>query len=120
LLLVAALITALAAPAWSQMAPPPPRVAPPSPPLATTEVSVPPPLPQGFAPAWTPVPAAPRVYYAPNAAMDVFRLKNQYYYYSNGVWYRGKYLRGPWHPVRKLPRALYRVNRTYFRTHSPW
>lgn len=110
LLLVAALLTVLAAPAWAQMAPPPP---PPG-------VAVPPPMPPGAAPAWTVVPTAPQVQYAPNINGDLFRLHKRYYYHHGGVWYRSKHWGGPWHPVRKPPRALYRVNRTYFKTPPPW
>ena len=110
LLLVAILLTACVAPAWSQLAPPPP---PPG-------VELPPPVPPGVAPAWAQVPTAPRVLYAPNATGDLFRCKNRYYYYSGGAWYRGKHLAGPWRPVRKLPKALYQVNRTYFKAPAPW
>ena len=110
LLLVAALLTACVAPAWSQMAPPPP---PPG-------VALPPPVPPGVAPAWAVVPTSPKVFYAPNLPADLFLLHKRYYYYYGGAWYQSKHLTGPWHPVRKLHPALYRVNRSFFKTPPPW
>ena len=110
LLLALALITALAAPAWSQMVPPPP---PPG-------VALPPPVPPGVTPAWAAVPTSPKVFYAPNVPGDLFLLHKRHYYYYGGAWYQSKHLVGPWHPVRKPHPALYRVNRTYFKTPPPW
>jgi hypothetical protein len=101
-LLVLGLLVALAAPAWSQAAPPPPWA------------------PGGAAPAWTVVPASPKVLYAPNVPGDVFRLKHRYFYYSGGYWYRSKHLMGPWRPVRKLPKAILRVDRSCFKSSPPW
>lgn len=110
LLLVLALLTALAAPAWSQMAPPSPLPG----------VALPPPVPPGVAPAWAVVPTSPKVFYAPNIPGDIFLLHKKYYYYNGGYWYRSKHLRGPWHPARKLPSALRRVDRSFFKTPPPW
>ena len=98
------LITAFAAPAWAQVAVP----------------AMPPPMAPGVAPAWTAVPASPKVLYAPNVPGDMFRLHRQYYYYHHGHWYRSKHLTGPWHPVRKLPKAILRVNRSCFKSPPPW
>lgn len=110
LLLVAVLLTACVAPAWAQMAPPPP---PPG-------VALPPPVPPGLAPAWAVVPSSPKVFYAPNIPSDLFLLHKRYYYYYGGAWYQSKHLMGPWRPVRKPHPALYRVNRSFFKTPSPW
>jgi hypothetical protein len=66
------------------------------------------------------VPTSPKVLYAPNIPGDVFRVQKKYYYYSGGYWYRGKHLHGPWRPVNKLPKALYRVQPAYFKTPPPW
>ena len=102
-LLVLVLLAAAAAPAWSQPA------------------AVPPPFPPGVAPpAWTVCPTSPKVLYAPNAPGDVFRLHGKFFYYYGGYWYRSKHLGGPWHPVRKLPKALLLVNRSYFKSPPPW
>jgi hypothetical protein len=102
LLLVLALLTAGVAPAWSQMA-------------------LPPPVPPGVAPAWAVVPTSPKVFYAPNVPGDLFLLHKRYYYYYGGYWYQSKYPAGPWGLVqKKLPPALYRVNRSYFKTPPPW
>jgi hypothetical protein len=101
MLLVMLLLISLAAPAWPQ-------------------VVVAPPAPPGVVPAWTVVPTSPRCLYAPNLPGDVFRCKNKYYYYSGGYWYRSKHLAGPWRPVRKLPKPIYRVDRSYFKTAPAW
>jgi hypothetical protein len=111
-LLVMIFLAAAAAPAGAQMPAPPP----PGPP----GVTLPSPAPPGVAPAWAVVPTSPRVLYAQNIPGDLFRLHNRYYYYSNGAWYRGKHLHGPWRPVRKLPKAIYRVDRSFFKTPPPW
>jgi hypothetical protein len=109
ILLAAALSASLAAPALGQVAVPVP-VPPPPPPVAAP----------GLVPGWVAVPAGPGVHYAPNLGIDVFRCKGKYYYYHGGYWYRGKHLHGPWHPVRKVPKPLRRVNRSYFRSPPPW
>jgi hypothetical protein len=106
-LLAMVLLGALAVPAPAQVAvplppPPPPAVAP------------------GLVPGWMAVPAAPGVWYAPNLGGDVFRCKGRYYYYHGGYWYQSKHLQGPWHPVRKVPKPLYRVHRSYFKSPPPW
>ncbi len=96
------LLTACMAPAWAQMA-------------------LPLPVPPGAAPAWTPVPTSPQVFYAPNLPADLFLLHKRYYYYYAGYWYQSKYLGGPWGMVqKKLPPAIYRINRAYFKTPPPW
>jgi hypothetical protein len=106
------LLAACAAPAWPQAVvpgPPPVMVAPP------------PPIPPGVAPAWIPVPGSHKVFYAPNLPGDLFLLHKRHYYYYGGVWYQSKNPMGPWGPVqKKLPPALYRVNRSYFKTPPPW
>ncbi len=102
ILLLVILLAASVAPAWSQMA-------------------LPLPVPPGVAPAWTPVPTSPQVFYAPNIPGDLFLLHKRYYYYYGGYWYQSKYLQGPWGPVtKKLPPAIYRVQRPYFKTPPPW
>lgn len=109
--LLVALLSAFAAPAWCQTAVPPPVL---------QEVALPTPVPPGVAPAWAPVPTAPKIFYAPNIPGDLFLLHKKYYYYSGGFWYRSKHLRGPYRPVQKLPKALYRVDRRFFKTPPPW
>jgi hypothetical protein len=97
-LAVIILMAAVLTPAWA------------APPMA-----LPPPLPPGVAPVWTPVPASPAVLYAPNVPGNVFRVHKKYYYFYGGYWYQGKHLMGPWKPVRKLPRSLAMVPRPYFK-----
>lgn len=110
ILLITTLLAAFVAPAWCQPAvPPPPQ-----------ELALPAPVPPGVAPAWTPVPTSPRVFYAANIPGDLFLLHQKYYYYSRGLWYRSKHLPGPYRPVRQLPKALYRVDRRFFKTPPPW
>jgi hypothetical protein len=109
-LLLVLLLSSLVVPAWSQMVPPPPPQG----------VVLPPPAPPGVTPAWTPVPTSPKVFYAPNVPGDLFFLNKRHYYYYGGVWYQSKHLQGPWHPVRKPHQALYRMDRTYFKTPPPW
>ncbi len=104
LLLVLALLAAGAAPAWSQ-----------------AYTLLPAPVPPGLAPGWVPVPTSPQVFYAPNVPADLFLLHKRYYYYYGGYWYQSKYLCGPWGVVqKKLPPAIRRINRTYFKTPPPW
>ncbi len=110
LLLVLMLLGTLVAPAWAQMGGPPPAPG----------VALPPPIPPGVAPAWTVVPTSPKVFYAPNIPADLFLLHKRYYYYYGGAWYQSKHPMGPWHPVRKPRPALYRVNRSFFKTPPPW
>jgi hypothetical protein len=110
LLLLLVLLTACAVPAWSQM-PLPPGYA----------VALPPPAPPGVYPGWTPVPTSPKVLYATNIPADLFLVQKRYYYYYGGVWYQSKYPEGPWGPVtKKLPKDLYRVHRSFFKTPPPW
>src|SRR4030042_4304309 len=80
----------------------------------------PPPLPPGVAPQWVPAPGSPRVAYAPNISGDLFLHGRRYYYFSGGHWYRSKSMSGPWHPVRRLPRAILRLHRPAFNTPPPW
>jgi hypothetical protein len=104
-MLVLLLLTSWVTPAWTK------------PPV----VQLPPPVAVGGpAPAWTVVPSSPKVLYAPNTAGDVFRFKKKVYYYQGGVWYRSKHLKGPWHPVRKLPKAITLVNGSFFKSSPPW
>ncbi|MCL4500515.1 MAG: hypothetical protein M1438_01505 [Deltaproteobacteria bacterium] len=110
ILLAMVLLISCVAPAWPQMAPPPPPgVAP-----------LPPPVPPGVAPAWVVAPTSPKVFYAPNLPSDLFLLHKRYYYYYAGAWYQSKHLLGPWHPVRKPHPALYRIDRSLFKTPPAW
>jgi len=103
-LLLFLLLAALAAPAAT--APP---------------IALPPPAPAGVAPVWTQVPASPAVYYAANIPGDCFGFKKHYFYYYNGAWYRARSLEGPWHPLKKLPRALLLVPAAFFKSSpAPW
>ncbi len=97
------LITSLGPAAWS------PAVAAPPPPAAS-----------GAAPSWARVPASPGVLYAPDLTADVFRFHRSYYYYYEGLWYRSGNLRGPWQEVARVPRAIIRINRAYFKSPPPW
>src|SRR5574340_995135 len=90
ILLVAIVLISCAAPAWSQ-----------------AYMALPAPVPPGYAPAWTPVPSSPQVFYAPNLPTDLFLCQKRYYYYYGGYWYQSKRLEGPWGLVDKqLPTAL--------------
>jgi len=80
----------------------------------------PPPLPPGVSPHWTPAPGNYRVAYAPNIPSDLFWYGNHYYYCYRGYWYRSKSLYGRWHPVRHLPRGIYRIHRSAFKYGRPW
>lgn len=80
----------------------------------------PPPLPPGVSPFWTPAPGNSMIAYAPNIPGDLFWYGNTYYYYYGRRWYRGKYLTGPWHRVRYLPRGMYRLHRSAFKAPRPW
>ena len=102
ILLMLTLILALAVPAW-----------------ASVQV-LPPALPPGQVPHWTPVPGARVVLYAPNVSGDLFRHKRHVYYYYGGNWYRSKGAYGPWKPVRKIPKAILKIQRPYFKTPPPW
>jgi hypothetical protein len=113
-LLLLTVCSSLAAPAWAQ-----PCLAPPS--YAPAYMAVPGPVPYGMAPAWARVSTSPRVFFAPNLPADLFLVKNKYYYYYGGVWYLSPGLMGPWCQVRKkLPRPLYRVSGSFFKSPPPW
>jgi len=100
-LLVVTLVAGLLGPAWA------------------APVVLPPPAPAPLAPAWTAAPGSPYVFYAANISGDCFLFKKRYYYYYNGYWYRSRSLAGPWHPVKKLPRAILRLSPTLFKTSPP-
>ncbi len=80
----------------------------------------PPPMPPEVSPHWTPAPGNHRVAYAPNLPGDLFWYGNQYYYYYGRYWYKGKSLYGPWYRVRYLPRGIYRLHRSAFKSPRPW
>jgi hypothetical protein len=108
---LSALIVALAVPAGSQPMPSPPG----TPPAAAVSPGQPPPIPPDVVPQWVPAPGSPRVAYAPNVPANIFLLHRRYFYFFNGQWYRSKSLGGPWHPVRKVPKALQRLQPSAFK-----
>jgi hypothetical protein len=114
-LLLLTIFSALAAPAWAR-----PCLAPP-PPYTPAYAAIPGPVPYGMAPAWARVPSSPEVFFAPNLPTDLFLVQNKYYYYYGGVWYLSKRLTGAWCQVtKKLPRPLYRVSGSFFKSPPPW
>ncbi len=81
---------------------------------------LPPPIPEGVAPHWSPAPGSPRVAYAPNIGGDLFRYGPRYYYYYGGRWYRARSLYGPWRAVHRLPRGILLLHRSAFKSAPPW
>jgi hypothetical protein len=74
------------------------------------------PIPPQVKPQWTPVPGAPRVYYAPNIPTDVFRYRGKYYFFWEGYIYKGNRPTGPWQDVRKVPAWFQEIDPAYFKT----
>ena len=74
------------------------------------------PVPPHVRPAWTPVPNAPRVYYAPNLPTDVFRHGGKYYFYWQGYLYRGSKPKGPWKSLTKVPTWFPEIDPSLFKT----
>jgi hypothetical protein len=103
---LSALIVTLAVPVGSQPMPSPPGAA---------SLNQPPPIPPNIVPQWVPAPGSPRVAYAPNVPANIFLLHRRYFYFWNGQWYRSKSLGGPWYPVRKVPKALRRLQPSAFK-----
>lgn len=74
------------------------------------------PVPPQVRPQWTPVPGAPKVYYAPNLPTDLFRYRGSYYFYWEGYLYKGKTPQGPWKSVKEAPPFFYQIDPAYFKT----
>jgi len=73
------------------------------------------PVPPQVQPQWTPLPANPRVSYAPNVPTDVFRYRARYYLFWEGSWYRSGSLKGPWKLLTRVPPALAYLDTSAFK-----
>jgi len=73
------------------------------------------PVPPHVQPQWTPLPANPRVSYAPNVPTDVFRYRARYYLFWEGSWYRSGSIRGPWRAADRVPSALAYLDTSAFK-----
>jgi hypothetical protein len=74
------------------------------------------PVPPGSKPQWTPVPGAPKVFWAPNLPTDVFRYRGKYYFFWANYFYRGSAPEGPWKSLVKVPEVFYSIDPAYFKT----
>jgi hypothetical protein len=85
-------------------------------PSAWALTPLPPTVPQGVTPQWTPVPGSPGVEYAPNLKVDIFRHQGLYYYWVAGSWRVGKNPTGPWPHATQVPPAIRRLNPALFKS----
>jgi hypothetical protein len=79
-------------------------------------VPLPPTVPPGVSPDWTPAPGAPGVEYAPNLKVDLFRCGGLYYYWVAGHWRQGDSPTGPWKRALEVPPALRRLDPGLFKS----
>lgn len=77
---------------------------------------LPPTVPKGVTPQWTPVPGSPGVDSAPNLKIDLFRYRGLYYYWVAGGWRVGKTPTGPWQKVREVPPAIRNLDPALFKS----
>jgi hypothetical protein len=83
-------------------------------------VPLPPTVPSGVSPQWTPVPGSPEVEFAPNLKVDLFRYNGRYYYWVAGAWRVGQNPTGPWQRLEEAPPALRRLDPGLFKSiHKP-
>jgi hypothetical protein len=79
-------------------------------------VPLPPTVPPGVIPDWTPVPGTPGVEYAPNLKVDLFRHGGLYYYWVANQWRIGDTPTGPWKPALEVPPAMRRLDPALFKS----
>jgi hypothetical protein len=79
-------------------------------------VALPPTVPPGVTPDWTPVPGSPGVEYAPNLKVDLFRHGELYYYWVAGQWRIGDTPTGPWKRAPELPPAIRQLDPALFKS----
>jgi hypothetical protein len=83
---------------------------------ALAVVPLPPTVPPGVTPQWTPVPGSPGVEWAPNLKVDLFRYDGRYYYWVAGGWLVGENPTGPWQRLQEAPPALRRLDPGLFKS----
>jgi hypothetical protein len=79
-------------------------------------VPLPPTVPPGVTPDWTPAPGSQGVEYASNLKVDLFRHAGLYYYWVAAGWRVGDTPTGPWKPTSELPPAMRRLNPALFKS----
>jgi hypothetical protein len=79
-------------------------------------VPLPPTVPPGVIPDWTPAPGSPGVEYAPNLKVDLFRYGGLYYYWVAAHWRQGDSPTGPWKRALEVPPALRRLDPGLFKS----
>jgi hypothetical protein len=79
-------------------------------------VPLPPTVPPGVSPEWTPVPGTPGVEYAPNLKVDLFRHGGLYYYWVANQWRIGDTPTGPWKLTLEVPPAMRRLDPALFKS----
>jgi hypothetical protein len=79
-------------------------------------VPLPPTVPPGVTPNWTPAPGSPEVEYAPNLKVDLFRHGGLYYYWVAAQWRIGDTPTGPWKLVPEVPPAMRRLDPALFKS----
>jgi hypothetical protein len=79
-------------------------------------VPLPPTVPPGIIPNWTPVPGSPGVEYAPNLKVDLFRYGEVYYYWVAAQWRIGATPTGPWKLAPLVPPAIGRLDPGLFKS----
>jgi hypothetical protein len=79
-------------------------------------VPLPPTVPPGVTPNWTPAPGSPGVEYAPNLKVDLFRHGGRYYYWVAAGWRSGDTPTGPWKREPEPPPAIRRLDPALFKS----
>jgi hypothetical protein len=79
-------------------------------------VPLPPTVPDGVTPAWTPVTGRPGLAYATNLKVDLFRYRGRYYYWVAAHWRVSDHPRGPWKPTDDIPSALRHLDPALFKS----
>lgn len=77
---------------------------------------LPPTVPPGVTPNWSPAPGSPGVEYAPNLQVDLFRDGQLYYYWVAGQWRLGHTPTGPWQPVEHVPPVIHHLDPALFKS----
>ena len=79
-------------------------------------VPLPPTVPPGVTPNWTPGPGSPGVEYAPNLKADLFLYGGRYYYWVAAGWRSGDTPTGPWKRVMGPPPVIRRLDPALFKS----
>ena len=71
-------------------------------------------------PRWRAIPGAPGIQYAPDLNRDVFRYREECYFFDGSRWHRGRTYQGPWEQIAEPPPVFYQVEPQYFKRPPGW